>query len=148
MKNVSPTHSVIVLGNPRTRLGRFVKTNLRLANIEGHFVESTEEFCRIERDVDSSRLILFSPDCDLMLIEDCPESRLFFVKRQGQDWGPPWESVEFEVRDPDADGDRFQQKIVAFLRGELIGPPRTDNYRFERLQFWVSEEIDQETEVR
>ena len=147
MKNVSPTHSVIVLGNPRTRLGRFVKKNLRLANIEGHFVESTEEFCRIERDVDSSRLILFSPDCDLMLIEDCPESRLFFVRRQGQDWGPPWASLEFEVRDSEADGALFQLQILAFLRDELLGPPRTDTYGTDRIVFYASCEIDQETEV-
>jgi hypothetical protein len=148
MKNVSPTHSVIVLGNPRTRLGRFVKTNLRLANIEEYFVESTEEFRSASLNVDSSRLILIGPEWDFMLLISCRDTPLFFVKREGQDWGPPWASVEFEVRDPDADGDLFQQQIVAFLRGELIGPPRTDAYRFERLQFWVSEEIDQETEVR
>jgi len=143
MKNVSPTHSVIVLGNPRTRLGWFVKKNLRLANVESHFIKSRKEFYNAELVVDRSRLILIGPfELVHMLISNCPESRLFFVKRQGQDWGPPWESVEFEVRDPDADGKLFQQQILAFLRGELIGPPRTDTYRFERREFWVSEEID------
>lgn len=116
MNDASGLHAVIVIGDPESRVGRFVEKNLRAANVAAHFVDSTERFFRIASEVDDSRLILTEPDWELMLTTDCPGARIFVVKWRGSNWSPPWESAEFEVRDPYVDDRLFQRHVLAWLR--------------------------------
>jgi len=117
MSDIAHPLAVIVMGDPKTRLGDFVERNLSAANVVGHFVDSTENFLRLESEVDASRMILIDPDWELMLMLHCPGARLLVVQPRGDYWTPSWtDAAAFEVRSPYLDDELFQRYVLSWLR--------------------------------
>jgi hypothetical protein len=76
MGHVSPPLSILVLGNPETRLGSFIERNLRAAKIVGYFADSSDRLASLSSEVGTSHMILIDPDCGMMLLFGFAETRV------------------------------------------------------------------------
>lgn len=124
--------TILVLGDPETRISLFVKDCLDRLGVRALFANGTEEYELWREAVPFPGCLLLEPDWDLVLtiptesfyaggftgslVRESEHFPILIVQWEGANWSGPWECPVCEVSEEFSDREKFLRHFRAWVR--------------------------------